>query len=80
MRWPLLGATGPMWGSNLEMITSLVRGNKLEHSASPDGQTMHEMTLAWSHNAQAEHSTPETTPEMTPDTQRPWVPLRRASQ
>lgn len=45
MRWPLLGATGPMWGSNLEMITSLVRGNKLEHSASPDGQTMHEMTL-----------------------------------
>jgi|UPI00001E95C3 hypothetical protein len=31
------------------------------------------------HNTREGHSTPETTPEMTPDTERPQVPLRGAS-
>jgi hypothetical protein len=40
---------------------------------------MPELNPAQRHDAQAGHSTPETTPEMTPDTQRPWPPLRGAS-
>jgi len=39
---------------------------------------MPEMTPAWCHTAWVEHGTPETTPEATPDTQRPQVPLRGA--
>ena len=35
---------------------------------------MPKMTPVWCHNGLAGHSTPE----MTQDTQRPWVPLREA--
>ena len=40
---------------------------------------MPEMTPAQCHNAWVGHSTPETTPKMTPDTQTPLIPLRGAS-
>ena len=36
---------------------------------------MPQMIPAWFHNAWMGHSTSETCPEMTPDTQRPWVSL-----
>ena len=41
------------------------------------GQTMSKGTPAQNHNA---HSTLETTPEIIPDTQGPWAPLRGASK
>ena len=40
---------------------------------------MPEMAPAQCHNAQAGHSTAETTPEMTQDTQRPQALLRGVS-
>ena len=47
----------------------------------PEGdQTMLKKTPVQCHNEQAGHSTSETTPEMTTDTQRPWALLRGASQ
>ena len=41
---------------------------------------MSEMTPSLLHNALAWHSTPETIPEITPDTKRPWALLRGASR
>jgi hypothetical protein len=41
---------------------------------------MLEVTPARFHNAQMRHSTPETTSEMTLDSQSPWVLLRGASK
>ena len=37
---------------------------------------MPEMTLVQVYNAEVRHIISETTSEITPDTQRPWVPLR----
>lgn len=51
----------------------------MPHMPEEWGQTMPQMTPAPCHNAQVRHSIPETTPEMTPDIQRPQAPLRRAS-
>ena len=45
-------------------------------SAGLQGQGMPEMTLVQVYNAEVRHSISETTSEITPDTQRPWVPLR----
>lgn len=56
------------WGLDLEL--------RLVLCLPEAGQTMAEMTPVQCHNAQSEHSTPESTPETTQIFRDPQAPLR----